>query len=290
MNQNQPHVGDADEVVPGNDNDNDNQGNANQGAQLPVVNRIAVKIPPFYRANPATWFRQIESQFIIGGITADITKYHYVVANLPEDVALSFLDLSDEQPSYQALKQAVTTLYQKSKSELIEEALGTVSLDGQKPSLVVARIRRKLRECNLTVDDDLLRHKLLQALPVTARTAMAGHQALPPEEFAKLADTILQFVQPGVDCALTHATASSATAPVYRANYNQSAGFGDSSSSQTVYPFSAGQKPMICRYHVYFADKAKRCKDWCRWPGAKPSQRDPSSRPSSPSVASNQGN
>ncbi|KAF8794371.1 hypothetical protein HNY73_002359 [Argiope bruennichi] len=31
------------------------------------IARVAVKAPPFWRANPELWFKQIESQFILAG-------------------------------------------------------------------------------------------------------------------------------------------------------------------------------------------------------------------------------
>ena len=48
---------------------------------------VSVKPPQFYRNNPEGWFRQLESQFHLAGITKSVTKYHYVIAALPEDIA-----------------------------------------------------------------------------------------------------------------------------------------------------------------------------------------------------------
>lgn len=73
-------------------------------------------------------------------------------------MALSIIDreggIENIQP-YEQLKETIVQLYTKSKSELMEVALtiGQVQLEGQKPSLVLARIRRKLRECGLIVGD-----------------------------------------------------------------------------------------------------------------------------------------
>jgi hypothetical protein len=47
-------------------------------------------------------------------------------------------------------------------------------------------------------------------------------------------------------------------------------------------PFTDGQLPKICRYHLYFADRARVCKPWCRWPGAKPHTEELSSRSQTP--------
>ena len=110
------------------------------------VNRVTVKPPTFYRTNPTVWFRQMESQFVLDGITNDTTKYHHILAAIPEDVAIK---LSMEIEDYSSLKDSITKVYQKSKTEVIEEALETISLDGHKPSVCLLRIQRKLAECHL---------------------------------------------------------------------------------------------------------------------------------------------
>jgi len=40
-----------------------------------LVNRVAIKIPPFWADEPELWFAQLEGQFALGGITQDATKY-----------------------------------------------------------------------------------------------------------------------------------------------------------------------------------------------------------------------
>ena len=65
-------------------------------------------------------------------------------------------------------------IYQKSRQKLLEEALGSISCDGQKPSVCFLRKKRKLGDCHLTVDDQLLRHKFLQALPPTTRVSLSA--------------------------------------------------------------------------------------------------------------------
>ena len=46
------------------------------------VNRVSVKLPPFWEVDPATWFVNVEAQFALANIVTDETKYNYVVANL----------------------------------------------------------------------------------------------------------------------------------------------------------------------------------------------------------------
>ena len=108
----------------------------------------------------------MESQFVLDGITNDTTKYHHILASIPEDVAIN---LPMEIEDYSSLKDSITQVYQKSKTELIEEALGTISLDGQKPSVCLLRIQRKLSECYLTMDNDVIKHRLMQAMSISTR-------------------------------------------------------------------------------------------------------------------------
>ena len=77
------------------------------------VNRVTIKPPPFYRTNPTVWFRQMESQFVLAGITNDTTKYHHILAAIPEDVAIN---LPMEIEDYSSLKDSITQVYQKSKT------------------------------------------------------------------------------------------------------------------------------------------------------------------------------
>ena len=58
------------------------------------TNSVSIKLPPFWTAQPQVWFQQAEAQFTIRGITADETKYSYIVAALDQDTASRLLDLT----------------------------------------------------------------------------------------------------------------------------------------------------------------------------------------------------
>ncbi|GBL73845.1 hypothetical protein AVEN_230801-1 [Araneus ventricosus] len=62
--------------------------------------RVAVKAPPFWRANPALWFRQIESQFTLTSVTSEITKFHHIVAALQSEEMESLATSSRRQKTF----------------------------------------------------------------------------------------------------------------------------------------------------------------------------------------------
>ncbi len=248
-----------------------------------MVSRVAIKAPPFYRRNPAVWFRQMESQFVLGGVSTDVRKFHHVLASLPEDVAVN---LSIDINSYEELKNSVIQLFQKSKNELLEEALGSISLDGEKPSVCLVRIQRKLSQCNLALGEDVIKHRLMQAMPFATRTALSAHTELSLTQFAKLADTIYSYSKESTVAAVSLNSFNS-TAPQHRQSsphHRQEPARRDTAHTTTsgLQPFAAGQRPKICRFHLYYAQHAKRCKPWCKWPGEKPATIDPTSRANSP--------
>ncbi|GBN78306.1 hypothetical protein AVEN_156771-1 [Araneus ventricosus] len=49
------------------------------------VSAVAIETPAFCSDKPEIWFAQLESQFALGNISVDSTKFHYVIAALNSD-------------------------------------------------------------------------------------------------------------------------------------------------------------------------------------------------------------
>lgn len=77
-----------------------------------TIARVSVKIPTFWEKNPETWFKQLESQFILAGTVQDATRYHYVVGNLDNKYADVVVDVINNPPA--------EGMYDKIKTELIK--------------------------------------------------------------------------------------------------------------------------------------------------------------------------
>ena len=136
-----------------------------------AVQHISVKPPAFMETAVQGWFAIMEAQFHLAKITSDTTRFYHVLAALPP-TTVSKLDTSLlDSSSYATLRDAVCSLYERTRSELFDQLISKVQLTGR-PSLFV----RELQEigCKVGVGDDLMRHKLLQSLPPTVGTVLAA--------------------------------------------------------------------------------------------------------------------
>ena len=52
---------------------------ATRTMEAPHTNAVALKLPAFWVDHPRVWLQQAEAQFALKHITADVTKYYYVV-------------------------------------------------------------------------------------------------------------------------------------------------------------------------------------------------------------------
>jgi len=231
------------------------------------VSHLSVKPPVFYTKSPEMWFKRMESQFVLSRITNSETKYHYIMAALPEDVSMNLV--LDDSTDYDALKQAVLNSLKANKHELITQALATVELGDKKPTQVVLEMKRRFSEVGIPADDTILKSRLLTALPHSIRAALVGHENETLDKYASIADSMMAVAQISSPLPFTVGHVQSQN---YRSNYDgtrpkENRRFQDNRQfKQGVRPFYEGQRPMVCNAHVFYADNARSCRHWCRWP------------------------
>ena len=97
----------------------------------PVINTVGMKLPPFWPKDPDTWFAQVEAQFATCGITAEKTKFDYLVASLSPDAASEVRDLILAPPTetpYTHLKAAIIKRFAGSHQQKLQRLLNDVEL------------------------------------------------------------------------------------------------------------------------------------------------------------------
>lgn len=165
-----------------------------QSTDIPTLSSVDVKLPPFWTADPALWFIQVESQFAARRITADATKYHYVVSSLPPSIASEIRDLLLSPPAdkvYEALKATLIRRVTPSKSQRLQRLLHDASLGDRTPSQLLRHMQQLLGDKVDGLDSLLLREIFLQKIPPNVRMVLTASNEDDLAKLAELADKII---------------------------------------------------------------------------------------------------
>ncbi|KAF8793817.1 hypothetical protein HNY73_001855 [Argiope bruennichi] len=90
------------------------------------IARVAVKAPPFWRANPGIWFGPMESQFTLVRITMEITKFHHVVSALQPEELVIVGDLILKPPAenpHTAVRARLCSQYADSEEQRLRDLI-----------------------------------------------------------------------------------------------------------------------------------------------------------------------
>lgn len=160
------------------------------------VNRVSVKVPPFWKNNPQIWFTQLESQFVNAGITADKTKYHTVVGNIETEILSQVSDIIISPPSdsaYDVLKNRLISVYADSEERKIKKLLQELDLGDKRPS---ALLRQMQDLAGKRVGDEFLKSLWLQRLPSQMQPALLAISDIEISKLAMMADKMVDFTNP----------------------------------------------------------------------------------------------
>lgn len=164
----------------------ENENNQADGA----VRRVGTRVPPFYVNNPELWFTQLEAQFVISAITADATKYYYVLAHLESRYAEEVLDVIRNPPStrrYELLRSTLIQRLSASHEAKIRQLLGREEIGDRKPSQF---LRHLTRLAGASVPKDLLRTIWVDRLPKGMQAILATQEDGELDKIAQLADKV----------------------------------------------------------------------------------------------------
>ena len=172
------------------------------------VSAVQIKLPPFWPADPQIWFAQVEARFTTRGITAQKTKFEYVVASLAPEFATEVLDLILQPPDtnpYDNLKEQLVKRTAALDQRRFQQLFNAEELGDRKPSQLLRRMQQLLGDKANTTDGAFMCELFLQRLPPNVRMVLAST----PDtgnitELAQLVDKVMEVAAPTVSGINTH--------------------------------------------------------------------------------------
>ena len=236
-----------------------------------VSNTVSLKPPAWSDASVPSYFYILEAQFHLRNITRSSTQFWTVISGFPPEVLNRIPKTILDSHDYEQLKAYVINIFEKSKPELFNKLVSNVPLAG-KPSI---RLQSLMDYADRTgVGQDFVRHRFIKDLPLSIQAVVAARSSLPLIDLGSLADDLMIYTTSN---NFQHLNMAHST------NYNHATQTNiKRTNSNALTPYHSNQKPKICRSHIFYANEAKYCKPWCKWPGRKPFKILPNSRPSSP--------
>ncbi|XP_059225797.1 uncharacterized protein LOC131997933 [Stomoxys calcitrans] len=228
---------------------------SNSSVQM-QISRLAVKAPPFWRADPLLWFKQMESQFLMAGVTQDATKFHTVVASIESNILEKAAEIIVNPPSenmYDTLKNKLISSFTDSQEKCLKKLLTNIELADKKPTNCCGK-------CGLY-------HK---RLPTQMKTILSvSEDGL--DKLATMADKI-------ADCSKSEICSFSppvnrleeiekklATLCTQIVSFPKSRSRSMSSSSRRSHSKSGSKAKPYCWYHFKFGENARKCVAPCTY-------------------------
>lgn len=159
------------------------------------VDRVAVRLPPFWSEDPDCWFAQAEAQFQLSGIKEDSTKFNLVVTQLDNRYAREVKELIKKPPAndkYEKLKQQLTKRVSVSRELQISQLMAGEELGDRKPSQFLRHLQTL---ADGGVSEEFLRGMWANRLPTHVQAIIIS-QSGTLEEVAELADKICEISPP----------------------------------------------------------------------------------------------
>jgi hypothetical protein len=106
-----------------------------------MAQHVFVKLPPFWPHSPALWFSQVESMFIVCGITDQLQRYYHVVSTLTHEslgLVADIVEASPDEEPYTVLKQQLMASHQLTGYQRAEKLFQMPVLGARKPSDLMA--------------------------------------------------------------------------------------------------------------------------------------------------------
>lgn len=206
---------------------------------------VSLKLPTFWEQSPELWFIRAEAEFANRHITADGTKYNYLVASLGQDTAtavLSALRTPPDTDRYKALKDRLLEAYGLSQHERAARLLEPQRLGDESPAVLMEKMENIRGDLSM---DAMFRWLFLRQMPDDIRAILVAAKHTDNRQLALAAEELWKQRRAAASPAVhTVAPAAAADVAAVRRAPAQSQPAGGSK---------------LCYYHRVFGDEALKC-------------------------------
>lgn len=239
------------------------------------VDSVAVKPPPFWKAEPLLWFYQVEAQFELARISSDSTKYNHVLSAVDTDILAQVADFIRNPPAtgkYEGIKQRLINTFSDSNEKKLKRLLSDIELGDRKPSQL---LNEMMRLGGSSVTEQMLKTLWMARLPAVIQSVLTTSTDTLPK-LAAMADKIADIDQ-SQTYAVTNSTAAVVTSDMLSDITRQIAELRTElrstrsrSKSRSRFPHRSSTPSRIdaeerCWYHRKFREKAKKCCAPCKF-------------------------
>ena len=260
------------------------------GASAPDISvvSVALKLPPFWPADPELWFAQVEAQFACRRITAQRSKFDYVVSSLAPEYAAEVRDLLIKPPTddpYTTLRTQLTKRTAASEQRKLQLLFTSEELGDRKLTQLLRRMQQLLGDRPGMTDESFLRELFLQRLPPNVRMVLAStSETTGLQQLADLTDKVA--VPTGTIAGVNKASTLASevghlqdqvsrlekvvqTLARTRSSSRHSTRLSRRSSTPPAHPTNTPnpqqESNTLCWYHHKFGSQALKCKAPCTW-------------------------
>ncbi|KAK5641829.1 hypothetical protein RI129_010376 [Pyrocoelia pectoralis] len=230
------------------------------------VQRIQMRVPPFWPNDPELWFAQIENQFQLSGITTDGTKYSYVAGSLEARFASEVRDILTAPPTqnkYETIKTELIRRLSITQEQKTKQLLELEELGDRKPSQFLRHLQQL---AGAAVPETLLRSIWSNRLPTNVRAILATQADTNLTKVADLADAIMSTTNPPLGPAVNTLddTIKNLVDQVAQLKSELRGRPTNREKGKTRTRSSSRNKTYdTCWYHYKFGDNARKCRPPC---------------------------
>ncbi len=152
-----------------------------------------LKLPTFWRRDPALWFAQVEAQFHTARITSDQTKYCTVVAALDCSTLQPVTDIVANPPDkerYDTIKKKLIAAYTDSQEKQLRKLINEMELGDRQPSQLFREMKALAGQ---QMNSEVVKTLWLQRLPPHVQLVLSASEGVPLEKMAEIADKLAEI-------------------------------------------------------------------------------------------------